>query len=128
MCEIRSHRLLHGWASPRSSRLQPFLWTRAVSYYGGGIAPGPRGPGLLGRLADVKCPLLFFWGGLDTHIGADTIRAVEDALIKAKKDYTNVVMGKPITVSSATSGIVFGGCFGSAWPMTLAFLKLNLGG
>lgn len=101
----------------------------AVSYYGGGIAPGPRGPGLLGRIDDIKCPLLFVWGGLDKHIGPDAIRAVEDALVAAEKDYTNVVMAKAdhgffcderASYSADASAV--------AWPMTLAFLNLHLGG
>ncbi len=41
----------------------------AISYYGGGIAPSPMFPNLLDRLKDLKAPTLFFWGGLDAHIG-----------------------------------------------------------
>ena len=40
----------------------------AVSYYGGGIAPSERGPGLLGRIRQMNCPILMFWGGQDQHI------------------------------------------------------------
>jgi carboxymethylenebutenolidase len=57
----------------------------AVSYYGGGIAPT-----LLPRAAEMHGPILFFWGGLDTHIPQDQIRAVIDALKQAKKTYVNV--------------------------------------
>lgn len=63
----------------------------AVSFYGGGIAPSQMNPGLLGRVNELKAPVLMFWGGLDRHIGSDAIRAVEDALKGAGKEYTNVV-------------------------------------
>jgi carboxymethylenebutenolidase len=57
----------------------------AISYYGGGIAPA-----LLPRAAQLHAPMLFFWGGLDTHIPPDQIRAVIDALKEANKTYVNV--------------------------------------
>jgi carboxymethylenebutenolidase len=40
----------------------------AVSFYGGGIAPSPMNPGFLGRVKDLKAPVLLFWGGRDQHI------------------------------------------------------------
>ncbi|MHB8635942.1 MAG: dienelactone hydrolase family protein [Fimbriimonadaceae bacterium] len=99
----------------------------AVSYYGGGIAPGPRGPGLLGLVDKVMCPLLFFWGGLDKHIGPETIRAVEDALTAREKEFINVVISmadhgffcdERASFSADAAAI--------AWPTTLAFLRLHL--
>ena len=96
----------------------------AASYYGGGIAPGPRGPGLLGRTAEIHCPLLLIWGGLDKHIGPDAIRTIEDALAAAEMDTINVVMSKAdhgffcderASYSAEASAV--------AWPMTLGFLK-----
>lgn len=39
----------------------------AVSFYGGGIAPG-----LLDRASKVQAPLLLIWGGLDKHITQST--------------------------------------------------------
>jgi carboxymethylenebutenolidase len=100
----------------------------AVSYYGGGIAPGPRGPGLLGRIGEIDCPLLFIWGGLDKHIGPETIRTIEDELNAAGKDFINTVIAKAdhgffcderASYSAAAAAV--------AWPMTLAFLRLHLG-
>jgi carboxymethylenebutenolidase len=61
----------------------------AVSYYGGGIAQG-----LLDRAPDIKSPILLFWGGLDTHIPTDQVRAVEDALRDAERDYTQVIFSQ----------------------------------
>jgi len=99
----------------------------AVSYYGGGIAPGPRGPGLLSRAPELHAPMLFFWGLLDQHIGIEQPRAVADALRDAGKVFTNVEF-------SAADHAFFCDARGSynanasaqAWSLTLEFLKLNL--
>src|SRR5260370_40692687 len=61
-----------------------------VSYYGGGIAPNPRGPGFLNRLKDLKAPVLLFWGGRDQHIPAEHRGAVVEALKAAAKRHVNV--------------------------------------
>jgi carboxymethylenebutenolidase len=57
----------------------------AVSYYGGGIAPG-----LLDRAARMHGPILLFWGGLDKHITPELRRSVVDALTAQNKPYVNV--------------------------------------
>lgn len=56
----------------------------AVSFYGGGIAPG-----LLGRAAKLQAPSLFIWGGMDKHIPPEQRRAVTDTLSAEKKLYVN---------------------------------------
>jgi len=56
----------------------------AVSFYGGGIAPG-----LLDRVSKLQAPSLFVWGGLDKHITPEHRRAVTDALNAEKKIYVN---------------------------------------
>jgi carboxymethylenebutenolidase len=56
----------------------------AVSFYGGGIAPG-----LLGRAAKLQAPSLFIWGGLDKHITPDQRRVVSEALSAEKRIYVN---------------------------------------
>jgi carboxymethylenebutenolidase len=56
----------------------------AVSFYGGGIAPG-----LLDRAAKLQAPSLFIWGGMDKHITPEQRRAVTDALSAEKKIYVN---------------------------------------
>jgi carboxymethylenebutenolidase len=56
----------------------------AVSFYGGGIAPG-----LLGRASKLQAPSLFIWGGLDKHITPEHRRAVTDALSEQKKIFVN---------------------------------------
>ncbi len=62
----------------------------AISFYGGGIAPSPAGPGLLGRAPELHAPLLMFWGGLDQHILPEHHRAVADALRASGKKFINV--------------------------------------
>jgi carboxymethylenebutenolidase len=57
----------------------------AISFYGGSIAPA-----LLPLAANLRAPMLFFWGGLDKHIPQDQIRAVIDAVKAAGKPYINV--------------------------------------
>lgn len=57
----------------------------AISFYGGGIAPA-----LLPRAPQSHAPILFFWGGLDSHIPQDQVRAVVEAMRQAKKTYVNV--------------------------------------
>jgi carboxymethylenebutenolidase len=56
----------------------------AVSFYGGGIAPG-----LLGRVAKLQAPSLFIWGGLDKHIPREQRGAVTEALSAEKKIFVN---------------------------------------
>jgi carboxymethylenebutenolidase len=56
----------------------------AVSFYGGGIAPG-----LLDRAAKIQAPMLLIWGGLDKHITPEHRKAVTDALSAEHKIYVN---------------------------------------
>ena len=56
----------------------------SISFYGGGIA------GLLPRAAQLHAPMLFFWGGLDTHIPSDQVQSVIAAMKEAKKTFVNV--------------------------------------
>lgn len=57
----------------------------AVSFYGGGIAPG-----LLDRAAKLQAPSLLIWGGLDKHITPERRKAVTEALTAAQKIFVNV--------------------------------------
>lgn len=54
----------------------------AVSFYGGGIAPG-----LLGKAAQVSAPVLLIWGGKDRHIPPQQTAQVSDALRRAGKTF-----------------------------------------
>jgi carboxymethylenebutenolidase len=57
----------------------------AVSFYGGGIAPG-----LLDRASRLQAPSLFIWGGLDKHITPEHRKAVTEALTAQRMIYVNV--------------------------------------
>jgi carboxymethylenebutenolidase len=56
----------------------------AVSFYGGGIAPG-----LLDRASKLQAPSLMIWGGLDKHITPEHRKAVTEALSAQHKVYVN---------------------------------------
>jgi len=101
----------------------------AVSFYGGGIAASPQRPGLLDRVNDLRAPVLFFWGGLDKHLGPEVVRAVTDALGTAKKSFVNV------EISDADHGFFCDArtaynpaAAAEAWALVLAFLKTHIAG
>lgn len=98
----------------------------AVSFYGGGIGPNPMIPHLLDRVSQLHGFMLFFWGGLDKHIGAEQTRAVADALREAGKRFVNV------EVSDAEHGFFCDArpsynpaAAKQAWVLTLEFLKIH---
>ncbi len=61
----------------------------AVSFYGGGIAPG-----MLTLADEQRSPILMFWGGKDPHIPPSQYRAVADALTGAGKAHEQVVFSE----------------------------------
>jgi carboxymethylenebutenolidase len=61
----------------------------AVSFYGGGIAPG-----LLDRVAKLQAPSLLIWGGLDKRLTPEYRKGVTDALSAQQKVYVNVVFSR----------------------------------
>lgn len=98
----------------------------AASFYGGGIAPGANGPGLLGRVNDLRAPVLFFWGGRDRHITPEIRRTIIDGLSAAGKTFVNVEF------SDADHGFFCDArasyspvAAAEAWPLTLAFLATH---
>jgi carboxymethylenebutenolidase len=100
----------------------------AISYYGGGIAPSPMFPNLLDRLKDLNAPTLYFWGGLDAHIGADAVQAVTKKLDELTKDYTNVVFSKADHGFFCDARASYNPVAAKeAWSLTLEFLNLHLG-
>jgi carboxymethylenebutenolidase len=97
--------------------------TASASFYGGGIAPGN-----LDRVPRVHAPMLFFWGGLDKHIGPDAIAAVTGAFRAAGKPYVNV------EISDGEHGFFCNArasynrkAATEAWNLTLAFFSENGG-
>jgi carboxymethylenebutenolidase len=98
----------------------------SISYYGGGIAPSPMFPSLIDRIPDVGAPMLFFWGGMDSHIGPDAVKAVNDAMREAKKTWINVEF------SYADHGFFCDArasynpeAAAEAWSLTLTFLNIH---
>lgn len=92
--------------------------TSAVSFYGGGTTT------LLDHIEHLHGPMLFCWGGKDTHIPAEQRNTITDALDRSGKNYTSIIFGaadhgffcdarQSYHAKSATL----------AWPLTVGFLK-----
>ena len=100
----------------------------AVSFYGGGIAPNPMGPGLLSRAGDLHAPQLLFWGGLDKHIGPEQTQAVAEALREAGKPFVNVEFSDADHGFSCDVRASYNPAAArQAWALTHAFLNCYLG-
>jgi carboxymethylenebutenolidase len=98
-----------------------------ISYYGGGIAPSPYSPALTGRAAELKAPMLLFWGGKDSYIPPEAIQTVTSALRAAGKTFVSVEF------SAADHGFFCDAresyqpeAASQAWALTLAYLESNL--
>jgi carboxymethylenebutenolidase len=91
----------------------------AVSFYGGGIAPG-----LLGRAARLQAPSLFIWGGLDKNITPEHRRAVTEALSAEKKIYVNAEFSRADHGFFCDERAAYEPHSArQAWALTLEFLK-----
>ena len=93
----------------------------AVSYYGGGTET------IADRAQDLHATHLFFWGGLDEHIGKEQIHQVIEAVEAARKPYINTV------ISYADHGFHCDArssyhpeAAKEAWALTLAFFGEKL--
>lgn len=91
----------------------------AVSFYGGGIAPG-----LLDLAPQLRAPSLLIWGGKDKHITPEHRKAVIDALTSHHKSYVNAEF------SAADHGffcderdVYEPRSARQAWALTLEFLR-----
>lgn len=94
----------------------------AISFYGGGIAPS-----LLPRIPNLPAPVLFFWGGLDKHIGQDQIRPVIDDCKKLGKPYVNVEIPDADHAFFRDGGPNYHPAAASlAWNLTESFLDLQV--
>jgi carboxymethylenebutenolidase len=92
---------------------------KAVSFYGGGIAPG-----LLDRAAELHAPALLIWGGLDKHIPPEQRRAVTAALDAERKIYVNVVFSNADHAFFCDErGAYQPIAARQAWALTLEFLR-----
>jgi carboxymethylenebutenolidase len=100
----------------------------AISFYGGGIAPNPMGPGLLSRAGDLHAPQLLFWGGLDKHIGPEQTQAVAEALRKAGKPFVNVEFSDADHGFFCDARASYNSAAArQAWALTHSFLNCHLG-
>jgi carboxymethylenebutenolidase len=100
----------------------------AVSFYGGGIAPNPTTGGLLDHAGSLHAPQLFFWGGLDKHIGPDQRKAVMDAMSNAGKSFVNVEFSDADHGFFCDARASYNAAAAQqAWALTNAFLNLYLG-
>ena len=98
----------------------------AVSFYGGGIAPNQRNPGLLARVPDLNSPVLLFWGGRDKNIDASQANAVVQALRAADKDFVSVEFSAADHAFFCDARASYNPTAAAqAWPLTLAFLKVH---
>jgi carboxymethylenebutenolidase len=92
---------------------------KAVSFYGGGIAPG-----LLDRAAKLHGPALLIWGGLDKHITPKHRKAVTDALSAQRKTYVNVEFSNADHAFFCDDRAAYEPhAARQAWALTLEFLQ-----
>jgi carboxymethylenebutenolidase len=93
----------------------------SVSYYGGRTAE------IADMAKDLHGPQLFFWGGLDKHITQEQIDTIINAVKKANKPYTNVVISYADHAFNCDARPSYNKqAAAEAWAMTLAFFKNNL--
>jgi len=92
---------------------------KAVSFYGGGIAPG-----LLDRVVKLHAPSLLIWGGLDKHIAAEHREAVTRALDAQRKIYVNAVFSNADHAFFCDERAAYQPIAArQAWALTLEFLR-----
>jgi len=98
-----------------------------ISFYGGGIAPSERKPGLTDRTGQMHAPILMFWGGLDKHIGPEQRQAVNGALRDAHKTFASMEFADADHAFFCDARASYNKAAAEqAWTLSLAFLKSNL--
>ena len=91
----------------------------SASYYGGGMVPE-----YLPRVQDAHGAALFFWGGLDKHIGLDNPRALTDALRAAGKPTVHVEISDADHAFFCDERPAYNArAAREAWALTLAFFR-----
>jgi carboxymethylenebutenolidase len=95
------------------------LLRAAVSFYGGGIAPG-----LLDRTSRLQAPSLFIWGSQDKHITPEHRRAVTDVLSAERKIYVNAEFSRADHGFFCDERAAYEpNSARQAWALTLEFLR-----
>lgn len=98
-------------------------WSAAVSYYGGGIADGsPDAP--IGRVAELRPPMLAVFGGRDVLIPMDQVTQIADALQLQSPDNEVLVYDEAGHgfFCDARPAMFDADAAADAWSKTLAFL------
>ena len=94
----------------------------AISYYGGRIAPD-----LIEKAGNLHGPMLFYWGGLDKHIGTEQIAAVTGSLKAAQKQFTNIEFSYADHGFSCDARPAYNKMAAEqAWAQTFLFLEANM--
>jgi len=95
-----------------------------VSYYGGGIAPHPFYKiNLMERLGEIKCPMLFVWGGKDHFIPPDAVHTVASGMRAANKPFASVEFSEADHGFFCDARASYNAAAAAqAWPLTLAYL------
>jgi len=91
-----------------------------VSYYGSGIA------GMLDRLDDIDCPVLFHFGDADAYIPGDEISAI-DAAIEGRELFSLNTESAGHAFDNHEAPMFWNeGAAASAWAQTTVFLDRHL--
>jgi carboxymethylenebutenolidase len=97
----------------------------SVSYYGGGIAPHAfyKVP-LLDRIGEIRCPMLFVWGGRDHAIPPDSVEAVKAALRSHHKTFVSAEFSEAEHGFFCDARASYNAAAAAqAWALTLAYLS-----
>ncbi len=102
-----------------------------VAFYGFPARPGteraPRRP--LDEAAEVRSPLLAFWGDADAGVGMENVEAYRTALVAADVPHEfEIYPGYPHGFLTFDESSPWAEKSGDAWTRTLGFLRAELGG
>ena len=100
----------------------------SAAYYGGGIAPHPfYKVNLIPRLGEVKCPILFCWGGLDGFIKPEHTHMVTEAMRAAHKPFISAEFSDADHGFFCNERAAYNAHAATeAWALTLAFFANHI--
>ena len=95
----------------------------SAAYYGGGVAPHPfYKVNLIERFGEVKCPILFCWGGLDGFIKPEHVHLVTEGMRAAQKPFVSAEFSDADHGFFCDARASYNAKAASeAWALTLAF-------
>ncbi len=110
---------LGGRVSFLANAILPF--SACISYYGGSTHL------IADKAATMHAPHLFFWGGLDKHILPEHVETVINAMKKAEKPFTNVVISYADHAFNSDERPSYNAeASKEAWAMSMAFFRNKL--